>query len=77
MNAPGEAISELERNLRINDSILRYLTVKLVEKQSKVKPKPVRQAPAEAAPAAETAPEAPAEAAPAAETAPEAPAQAE
>ncbi len=62
MNAPGEAISELERNLRINDSILRYLTVKLVEKQSKVKPKPVRQAPAEAAPAAETAPEAPAQA---------------
>ncbi len=77
MNAPGEAISELERNLRINDSILRYLTVKLVEKQSKVKPKPVRQAPAEAAPAAETAPEAPAEAEPAGETAPEAPAQAE
>ncbi len=77
MNAPGEAISELERNLRINDCILRYLPVKLVEKQSKVKPKPVRQAPAEAAPAAETAPEAPAEAAPAAATAPEAPAQAE
>ncbi len=83
MSAPGEAVKELERNLRINDSILRYLTVKLVEKQSKVKPRPVRAAApvAEAAPAAEPA----AEAAPAAEEAPaetaapeaEAPAEAE
>ena len=67
MSAPGEAVKELERNLRINDSILRYLTVKLVEKQSKVKPRPVRAAApvAEPAPAAETAApeaEAPAEA---------------
>ncbi|MBQ6173451.1 MAG: 30S ribosomal protein S6 [Clostridia bacterium] len=78
MSAPGEAISELERNLRINDSILRYLSVKLEEKQSKVKPRAVRPAPAAEAPAAEEAPaaaeapvaEAPAaeEAAPAAET---------
>ncbi len=64
MSAPGEAVKELERNLRINDSILRYLTVKLVEKQSKVKPRPVRPvAPApvaEEAPAAVEAPEAPA-----------------
>ena len=72
MNAPGESISELERNLRINDSILRYLTVKLVEKQSKVKPRPVRPAPvAEAAPVAEPAP-----VAKPAEAVPEAPAEA-
>ena len=62
MSAPGEAVKELERNLRINDSILRYLTVKLVEKQSKVKPRPVRAAApaaADEAPVAEAAPEAP------------------
>ena len=62
MSAPGEAVKELERNLRINDSILRYLTVKLVEKQSKVKPRPVRPvapAAADEAPVAEAAPEAP------------------
>ena len=81
--APGEAIRELERNLEINESVLRYLTVKLEEKQSKVKPRaarpaPVAEAPAEPAaeapeaPAAEAAPEAPA-----AEAAPEAPADAE
>ena len=79
LNAPGEAVKELERNLRINDSILRYLTVKLVEKQSKVKPRPVRvPAPvAEPAPAAEPAVEAEpaAEEAPAAEPAAEAPAE--
>ncbi len=57
---------ELERNLSISDSVIRYLVVKLEEKHSKVKPKPVRVAPApvaEPAPAAEAAP---------AETAPEA-----
>ncbi|MBR6954706.1 MAG: 30S ribosomal protein S6 [Clostridia bacterium] len=78
--APAELPREIERNLRINDSVLRYLTVKLEEKQSKVKPRPVRpvaapvaeEAPA-AAPVAEEAPaaEAPvAEEAPAAEAAP-------
>ncbi len=81
MSAPGEAVKELERNLRINDSILRYLTVKLVEKQSKVKPRPVRAAApvAEAAPAAEPADEAApaAEEAPAETAAPEAEAPAE
>ncbi|MDD2648245.1 MAG: 30S ribosomal protein S6 [Eubacteriales bacterium] len=58
---------ELERNLSISDSVIRYLVVKLEEKHSKVKPKPVRVAPA---PVAEVAP-AP-EAAPAVEAAPEA-----
>ena len=79
MTAPGAAIGELERNMRINDSILRYLTVKLVEKQSKVKPRPVRvPAPvAEPAPATEPAVEAEpaAEEAPAAEPAAETPAE--
>ena len=76
--APAELPKEIERNMRINDSVLRYLTVKLEEKQSKVKPRPVRPvaAPAPeaveapAAPAAEAAPEAPAEAPAAAEATP-------
>ena len=68
--APAELPRELERNLQINENVLRYLVVKLVEKRSAVKPRAVRPAaPAAEAPAAETA--APAEAAPeaAAETA--------
>ena len=71
--APAELPRELERNLEIYDSVIRYLVVKLVEKRSNVKPRAVRPAApvapaAEAAPAVETAPaaEAPAvEAAPA------------
>ena len=62
--APADLPRELERNLEIYDSVLRYLVVKLVEKRSNVKPRAVRPAP-EAAPAEEAAP-AP-EAAPAAE----------
>ena len=68
--APAELPRELERNLQINENVLRYLVVKLEEKRSAVKPRAVRPAaPAAEAPAAETA--APAEAAPeaAAETA--------
>ena len=68
--APAELPRELERNLQINENVLRYLVVKLVEKRSAVKPRAIRPAaPAAEAPAAETA--APAEAAPeaAAETA--------
>ena len=58
--ASPELPRELERNLQINENILRYLVVKLVEKRSAVKPRPVRPAapaeevPAEEAPAAET-----------------------
>ena len=62
--APADLPRELERNLEIYDSVLRYLVVKLVEKRSNVKPRAVRPAPV-AAPAEEDAP-AP-EAAPAAE----------
>jgi len=46
---------EIERNLQINDSVLRYLVVKLEEKKHSVKPRPVRVA-APAAPVAEEAP---------------------
>ena len=31
--APGESIQELERRLRLNDSILKYLTIKTEHKQ--------------------------------------------
>ena len=65
--APAELPRELERNLEIYDSVLRYLVVKLVEKRSNVKPRAVRPAPVaapaeEAAPAPEAAPAAEAEA---------------
>ena len=60
--APAELPRELERNLQINESVLRYLVVKLEEKRSAVKPRAVRPAaPAEeaveeAAPAEEEEP---------------------
>ena len=60
--APVELPRELERNLQINENVLRYLVIKQVEKRSAVKPravKPVAQEPApveEPAPAAESAP---------------------
>ena len=68
--APAELPRELERNLQINESVLRYLVVKLEEKRSAVKPRavrpaaPVEEAAEEAAPAVE-------EEAPVAEEAPE------
>ena len=65
--APADLPRELERNLEIYDSVLRYLVVKLVEKRSNVKPRAVSPAPVaapaeEAAPAPEAAPAAEAEA---------------
>ena len=59
--APVELPRELERNLQINENVLRYLIVKLVEKRSSVKPRANKPAPVEvpadeAAPAAEEAP---------------------
>lgn len=65
----GNLPKEIERNLEINDKVLRYLVIKLVEKKQSVKPRPVRPAapvvvPAEAeqaAPAVEAPVEAPAE----------------
>ena len=52
--APVELPRELERNLQINENVLRYLVIKLVEKRSAVKPRPNRPAPV-AAPAEEEA----------------------
>lgn len=60
---------EIERTMQIAESILRYLIVKVEEKRSNVKPRPVRVAPetqetaaAAEAPAEAEAPAAPAEA---------------
>ncbi len=53
----GDLPKEIERNLEISDSILRYLVIKLVEKKQSVKPRPVRVQAPMAAPA-EMAPEA-------------------
>ena len=67
----------LVTNLQINENVLRYLVVKLVEKRSSVKPRANRPAPVEAPAEAEAAPaaeapvaEAAEEAAPATEEAP-------
>ena len=73
--APVELPRELERNLQINENVLRYLVIKQIEKKHSVKPRAERPAPVaapavEAAPAEAPAQEAPAEAAPAAEEAP-------
>lgn len=56
--AGSEVPRELERNLEINESVIRYLVVKLLNKRSSVKPRPARPvfqtaAPADEAPAAE------------------------
>ena len=70
--APVELPRELERNLQINENVLRYLVIKLVEKKHSVKPRAERPAPV-AAPAEEAVPaegSGPVEAAPAAEEAP-------
>lgn len=65
----GDLPREIERNLEISDSVLRYLIIKLVEKKQSVKPRPVRAA-IPVAPMAEEAPaqEAKAEEAAAVET---------
>ncbi|MBE5805061.1 MAG: 30S ribosomal protein S6 [Clostridiales bacterium] len=56
--APTDLPKELERNLEIYDSVIRYLVVKLVEKRSNVKPRAARPAAPVAAPAEEAAVEA-------------------
>ena len=63
MKAPAELPRELERNLQINEDIIRYLVVKLEEKRSNVKPRAPRPvaAPVVEAPVEETAPAADAE----------------
>ena len=54
--APADLPRELERNLEIYEGVIRYLVVKLVEKRSNVKPRPVRPVAAPVAPAADAAP---------------------
>ena len=58
MKAPADLPRELERNLQINENVIRYLVVKLEEKRSNVKPRAARPvaAPVEVA-AAEAAAE--------------------
>ena len=54
---------EIERNLQISESVIRYLVVKLLEKKHSVKPRPVRvAAPAPVVEEAQEAVEAPADA---------------
>ena len=67
--AEGDVPKEVERNLEISEDIVRYLTVKLEEKTSRVKPRAARPAPApyvapvqQPAPQAEAQEEAPAQA---------------
>ena len=69
--APAELPRELERNLQINENVLRYLVVKLEEKKASVKPRASKPAPV-AAPVEEVAAEeaAPVEEAAAEEAAP-------
>ena len=43
--ATGEQNKEIQRNLEINDMILRYLIIKLLDKKQSVKPKAVRPVP--------------------------------
>ena len=54
MKAPSELPREIERQLRINESILRCLTILVEDKKHSVKPRAVRAAaPVAEAPAAE------------------------
>lgn len=50
--AEAELPKELERNLQISDSVIRYQVIKLIERKVGIKPRAVRPAPV-AAPAAE------------------------
>ncbi len=69
--AEAELPKELERNLQISDSVIRYQVIRILERKVGIKPRavrpaaaPVAEAPAEEAPAAEApapAVEAPAE----------------
>ena len=60
-NGASELPKELSRNLGINESVIRSQVVKLVEKKSSVKPRPVRVAPVAPVAEAEEAVAAPAQ----------------
>ena len=47
--AEAELPKELERNLQISDSVIRYQVIKLIERKVGIKPRAVRPAPAPAA----------------------------
>lgn len=47
--AESELPKELERNLQISDSVIRYQVIKLIERKVGIKPRAVRPAPASAA----------------------------
>ena len=53
--AEADLPKELERNLQISDSVIRYQVIKLIERKVGIKPRVVRPAPA-AAPVAAEAP---------------------
>ena len=57
--AEAELPKELERNLQISDSVIRYQVIKLIERKVGIKPRVVRPAPAPA-PTAEEPVETPA-----------------
>ena len=50
--AEADLPKELERNLQISDSVIRYQVIKQIERKVGIKPRAVRPAPAPAAPAA-------------------------
>ena len=62
--AEAELPKELERNLQISDSVIRYQVIRLIERKVGIKPRVVRPAPAPVAEAPAPAEEAPAAEAP-------------
>ena len=65
-SAESELPREIERNLQISESVIRYQIIHVLEKRSSVKPRPVRVAPIVEAPVAQPSAEAaPVEEAPA------------
>ena len=70
--AEADLPKELERNLQISDSVIRYQVIRQIERKVGIKPRVVRPAPA--APVAPAAPAAEVEAVPAAEAPVETPA---
>ena len=59
--AEADLPRELERNLQISDSVIRYQVIKQIERKVGIKPRAVRPAPVEAPAEAEAPAETPAE----------------
>ena len=62
--AEADLPKELERNLQISDSVIRYQVIRLIERKVGIKPRAVRPAPVAPVAEAPVAEEAPAEEAP-------------